>query len=213
MRAAICTTILLGAVACHHSVAEAPDAGSPDSHVAELGLVVPWATTPAIPGASGAFTVTSAQFRVANVRLIGDAGTGDPRTSLDNFLLTWDASHQPAPASFVAAPSGLYSKVTLTVDGHLEEDSYDIAGTVMVGGVSHPFKVHDRDWVDVALQISTTLEPGTQMHVPIDIHLDRALGAVDWSTVYDHDGALDLATYDFQMPAFRDKLAAAFAVD
>lgn len=215
MQALIRTALLASVVAaCNHAASSSPDATvGPDASTA-TGLVVSWLTSPIIPGDAGnSITVTGATFELDDVRVIGDAGPGDPRTSQTEFTITWAAGMPPPPdITFADAPTGLYSDVALDADGHLIDDSYSITGNVVIAGVSHAFKVHDRDILDVTMSTSAMLDPGGQVRLPISIALDQALGVVDFTSLDTDNGVLDLDTFDPQMSAFRSKLMDSFAV-
>ena len=201
--------------ACHGTDSAAPDATSgPDAPPGASGLHVTWATSPVIPPGTtgGNVTVQSLRIKVDSLRVIGDAGPGDPRTSKTGFDLVWDSDHHPDPIDFPDAPTGLYSKVAIQADGHLTDDSYDITGTVVVSGTTEPFVIHDLDALTANIDLSTTLDPGTGATIPILVRLDDALGVIDFATLNYDDGKLELDTFDAQMPAFREKLATSFVL-
>jgi len=214
MQAVVRSALLVGlACACHGTDSATPDASIPPDG-AGAGLHVPWSTVPTIPGnASNDITVSTALFRVDSLRVIGDAGPGDPRTSQTSFEVRWSDTMQPATVDFADAPTGLYSKVTVQADGHLIDYSYEITGTANVSGTLHLFEIHDRAALTANLDITTTLDPGGAAIVPIRVRFDAALGVLDFSTLHvDDGGTLELDTFDSQMQAFRDKLTTSFEV-
>jgi hypothetical protein len=212
MQVAVRSILLAGLVsACKVGSSTAPaDAWSGGA----AGLHVTWSSTPAIPGATGSdITVGSVLFRIDDLRVIGDAGSDDPRTSRDSFEVKWSDSEQPVPIVFGDAPTGLYSKVTIQADGHLIDNSYEITGKVRLGTTTHDFEILDRDEVTANIDISTTLEPGGAANVPLRLRLDDALGVIDFTTLREDDGKLQLGTLDAQMATFRTKLATSFYYD
>ena len=217
MQAAVLSALLLGAAACHTSSPTESDGavnGTPDAPPSgAVGLSVAWSTSPqTIPGTiMGDITVTGMLFRLMDLRVIGDAGPGDPRTTMDNFELTWADGMPPPPnVVFADAPSGLYSKVSLIADGELIDYSYEIDGTVKLQGVTQPFKIHDRSPIAVELDTNTTLDPGKSATVGIEIHLDDAISSIDFTMLDTENGVLDLDTLDDQMSSFRTKMIAGF---
>lgn len=214
MQAVVRSALLVGLFcACHGTDTAAPDAAGPDAAPGASGLRVTWSSSPQIPGSTSNTTVTNAVFRIDNLRVIGDAGPGDPRTSETAFVVHWDYDEHPDPIVFSDAPTGLYSKVTVQADGHLVDYSYEIDGKVEVNGSTQDFVIHDRDALTANIAISTTLDPGGQAQIPIRVRLDDALGVIDFSQLSYDDGHLELDTFDSQMQAFRDKLATSFVLD
>ena len=152
-------------------------------------------------------------FRVANLRVIGDAGPGDTRTSKDTFQVAWSEGTAPGTIEFADAPSGMYSKLALLADGNLVDYSYEVQGTVRINDVTHPFKIHDRSPVAVALDTEVELDPGEGAVLDLKLDLQPALDVLDFTTLHDDDGTLELDTFDSQMSDFRDKMMeAAFTV-
>jgi len=215
---AVVRVALLAAVfaACHGTDTAAPDGsgGGTDGSAGGAGLHVTWASSPSIPGAAGGdVNVDSMLFRIDSLRVIGDAGPGDPRTSQSSFELSWSQGQAPATNDFTDAPTGLYSKVTVQADGHLVDYSYEISGTVQLNGTGHEFVIHDLNSLTANVDISTMLDPGAGATVPILVRVDDALGVLDFSMLHEDDGKLELDTFDAQMPAFRDKLVTSFVRD
>jgi hypothetical protein len=162
---------------------------------------------------TGDITIDSVLFRIDDFRVIGDAGSDDPRTSRDSFEVTWSDSDQPAPIVFADAPTGLYSKVTIQADGHILDNSYEISGTVRIADITHEFEIHDRNQMTANIDINTMLEPGGGANVPLRLRFDDALGVIDFTTLREDDGKLQLDTLDAQMATFRTKLAMSFYYD
>ena len=216
MQAAVRSALLVGLLcACQGTNTAAPDGGSgSDAGSGGTGLRVTWSSSPDIPGSAGNnVTVQGAVFRIDSLRVIGDAGPGDPRTSQTDFVVRWGSDEHPDPILFADAPTGLYSKVTVQADGHLVDYSYEIEGKVDVNGTTEDFMIHDRDALTANIDISTMLEPATEAQIPIRVRIDDALGVVDFSQLDYDEGHLELDTFDAQMAAFRDKLAASFELD
>jgi hypothetical protein len=212
-----CVTLLvLCAAACGGGGGPGtPDGGGsndPDGPVdPQHGLAIQWSAHPALPGpVHGDITVTSAQFTASFLEVIGDAGPGDLRTTEALFRFTWDANGQPAPILFQDAPAGLYSTITMHLDGG-PVPSYDIEGTAKVDGVTRNFEIVDRDDVRVSIDhLDTTLAPGGGVTIPIDLALDEALAGVNFSQLTDDGGVLTLEGDDPQLDQFRDRIIDAF---
>ena len=180
------------------------DAGG-DSH----SLLITWVASPAIPGAiNNSVTVTSASFTLARIQAIGDAG-GDSR---DDLVLGWALESSPPAIVLPDAPSGIYSKVTLAIDGGTALDiAYQIEGTAKVNGQPTPFEIHDRNAIDIEVKdFDVTLPPVGTATLGIKLDLRDALGNLDFQSLDMDDGKLTLDTSDPQMPDFRSDLKQAF---
>src|SRR5579863_3533289 len=169
MQAVIRIALLAGVLAgCSSSHAVTPDGGGGGNGDADGGgsggFYVHWWSDPKLPGNVGNnATVTTATFRLTSLRVIGDADAGDDRTTQDGVTLTWgpDASEYPDVSSFHDAPSGLYSKIAIALNGEIIEDSYDIEGSVVTtagSGATQQFKIHDIAPMNISLDIDNTLQ-------------------------------------------------------
>jgi hypothetical protein len=173
------------------------------------GLTITWATSPSsIPGDTGGDdgSITTMTFRVANLRVIGDASAGDDRTSVDSIELDWAAGATPNAVSFADAPAGLYSKVILLADGNLIDYSYELAGTTKLDGNTLPYQIHDRSPLAISLDTSTMLEPNQTASLGITIRIDQALQSLDFHKLSNQSGTLVLDTFDDAMGDFRNKM-------
>ncbi len=143
------------------------------------------------------------------LEVIGDAGAGSgTRTAV---TLQWGSDGSaPSPTTLPAAPPGLYSKLSLHVDGSLVGDSYTITGTVSVLGVDTPYLVHDDAELSISVPITGTLDPGTTLVVPIEIDLARAVMSLDFSNSDFDGGALTIDQNNSQIDSFRTSLRDAF---
>lgn len=200
--------LLVGAAvaACHTSGSATPD-GSTDGSTLPNGLSVLWTTKTPIPGeVKSDLTVTNMLFRVQNLRVIGDAGPGDTRTSKDTFQLAWSDASKPSTLVFGDAPSGLYSKLVVLADGNLIDYSYEIDGSVRVSDTTYQFKIHDRSPLAVSLDTQCNLDPGKGAGLEVTLDLQQALDSLDWQSIHNDDGVLELDTFDSQMSNFRDKM-------
>ena len=115
IRCVVVAGVLLG---CHSDDTVVPPE---DSTSGASGLVVHWSSAPTTwPGdLGGGITIESARFKIDSVRVIGDAGPGDPRTTATQFEARWNQETAPADNVFDDAPPGLYSQISLSIDGHL----------------------------------------------------------------------------------------------
>lgn len=183
---------------------DGPVAGSP-------GLNVSWSTKPTIPGDLGnGIRVDSAIFKLDTFRVIGDAG--DTHTTKSGFDLAWSGGVKPDKIAFADAPTGLYSRVSIQADGHIVAYSYVINGSVKVGSNTYDLRVNDRNAVNVSVIIDQMLLPGKSETIQLELQLQPALNAVDWSVINHDDGKVELDTTDPQMPAFRAALIQGFVV-
>jgi hypothetical protein len=213
MHPVVRTCLLLGVIAaCHGSDPSAPDGSMLDgdgSNASNHGLSITWTTSPSsIPGDTDGDngSIATMTFRVFNLRVIGDAGPGDNRTSVDSIELDWATGAKPSPVSFVDAPSGLYSRVILLADGNLIDYSYELAGTTKLDGNTMPYQIHDRTPLAISLDTSVTLDPNQTASLGITIRIDQALQSLDFHKLSNQSGTLVLDTFDDAMSDFRDKM-------
>jgi hypothetical protein len=202
--------------ACHtteHAFADAPSGDSksnPDDAAGSGGLTLTWSLQPAVPGSPATnISVEEVAFLLVDADITGDAG--DLKSTATE--LHWiSGTPAPAPIEFPSAPIGLYSKVSLDIDGQLADNSWWINGYATVNGTSLPFKIYDLKTLDISLDISTQLSPGQPATIPILIELDHAFDAIDFTMIDNQDGTLVLDTYDDYMPTFEANLAQSFVV-
>jgi len=148
------------------------------------------------------------------LRIIGDAGPGDTRTSRDHVELEWKTGASPAAIEFADAPSGLYSKFLMDADGETTANSYELAGTVAVDGDNVEFVIHDLEPLKVSIDTSVALDPGKRAAVKVQLEIDSAFDDLDFSELPNNQGKLELSTTDRQMSKFRSRLKSAFvAID
>lgn len=154
------------------------------------GVAVAWRSTPASLPANVETdqSLDSVTFAVGSLDVVGTAGPGDPRTTSENVTLTWDQTGTPPPTMFVDAPSGPYSSIALTLDGHLANPTLEIHGTY--SGV--PCEVEARAPFSVSLPISRTLDAGGSLTIGVKIDFADALGSVDWSQADFDDGRYEV---------------------
>jgi len=199
-------------IACHTSDPGTPD--GPDGSAAASGMHVTFTSKPTIPGnVEDTLTLDSATFAFDNLQVIGDAGPGDTRTTATGFELRFDSMSMPGPIDFPNAPSGVYSKLSFQIDGHLVNASYHLKGQVNVGGTWTPYDIEDHNALSLSLDINRTLDPGGTDTIGVIVDFHDALNGVDWTMVPYDDGRLELETTSSQMPAFRARLVDKFSID
>jgi hypothetical protein len=201
-------------VACHTSDPGTSDAPTPDGADAP-GLHVRWESEPSAYPANleDWLTVDSVQFTVDYLKVIGDAGPGDLRTTKAVFQLRWDVDSTPSNIDFGDAPPGLYSKVSLQLDGHLIVPSLEIRGKVTIDGTTLDYEVEDRNAVALSLDIDRMLQPGGSATVALKLNLHDALTSIDYRSLSVDHGRVSVETGDSQLAGFIDKLEQAFSVD
>src|SRR5262249_24331775 len=147
--------VVAAVAACHPTGGE-----NPDGMEGPAGLVITWSSQPDIPGGDGNLSISRVVFRIDTLRVIGDAGPGDPRTTKSDFLAQWALNIIPDKISFNDAPTGLYSKISLGIDGHLVANSVEIDGKVEYNAAIHPFTIRDLGIIPIALDTDKMLPPG-----------------------------------------------------
>ena len=193
--------------ACHTD-----DTGTPDGETGDAGLTIKWSSRPEMWPAQveTGLTLTSARFACDNLRVIGDAGPGDMRTTAQDFLVYWDGSNAPESIKFEDAPPGLYSQIALLFDGHVITHSYQFKGTVVVNGNTEDFVIEDDNPLGVTVSLEKLVSPGATSTISIDIDFQHALDVVKWDQLPKSDGKLELETFNPDLAEFRKKLIEAF---
>jgi hypothetical protein len=178
------------------------------------GLVVQWSSTPETwPGTiDGGVTVERATFAFDNLRVVGDGGPGDPRTTASGFIVRWDENTTPAEIMFTDAPTGLYSQVSMAIDGHLTTDTFEIRGHVNLSGTDYEYRIDGDNPLAVTVAIDKTLTPPATATVKLRVDLAAALGALDFSALDIDSGKIELDDSDSEMTAFRQALVGSFEI-
>lgn len=186
----------------------------PDSVGGSGGLVVVWSSQPETwPGSLGdGVTIERATFAFDSLRVVGDAGPGDPRTTATGFEVRWDDSTSPDTIMFGDAPTGLYSQVSVLIDGHLANDSFELRGHVQLGETNWEYRIEDISPLAITVPIEKTLTPPATATVLLRINFQHALDSVDFSMLGVDEGRLELENGDAQMAVFRAKLVESFEI-
>jgi hypothetical protein len=192
---------------CHE--ASPPIVDGPSETSLEAGLYVTWGAHPTLPGPlTSSITLSQVTFQIDRFEVQSDADGG---TSHSRYPLIWSAAATPAPEAFPDAPSGLYSRVAITLGGFYA-NAYEIDGTWLDHGKTKPFRIVDRVTLKTAFELSETLAAGGATTIGIAVELADALGGLDFHRLHDNNGQLELLTGDPQLVGFRARLAAAFQV-
>jgi hypothetical protein len=187
-----------------------PDAGNGGTG----GLVVQWSSTPeSWPGDVGnGATIERATFAFDSLRVVGDAGPGDPRTTASGFMVRWDDNTKPSDIMFSDAPTGLYSQVSMAIDGHLTTETFELRGHVNVGGTDYEYRIDSDNPLAVTVGIDKTLMPPEAATVELRLNFAHALDSLDFSALDIDGGRIELGDGDAQMPTFRTKLVESFEI-
>jgi hypothetical protein len=197
--------------ACHDTGTPLIDAldVQPDVRVEEPGLFVTWRAEPRLPGpVTDLITLSAVTFGVDRFEVQSDA---DSKTSRSRYSLSWSSSTSPAQEAFRDAPSGVYSRVSITLGGFFT-NAYELEGTWLDRGKLKPFRIADRGRLKTSFELSKTLEAGGSTTIPIQIQLAEALRGIDFARLHERDGRLELTTGDPQLTEFRDLLDDAFRI-
>lgn len=153
-----------------------------------------------------------ATFAFDSLRVVGDAGPGDPRTTATGFTVRWDDMTTPPAIGFLEAPTGLYSQVSLVIDGNQTFDSFDLRGHVQLDGTDWEFRIIDDNPLTLTLPMEKTLSPPGTAVVNLRVSFQRALDVIDYRMLEVDEGRLHLQSGDPQMDAFRTQLVSSFEV-
>ena len=208
--------LLVGLTGCPG--AAPPGDGMPDGGPTGASLHVTWTPVPAnLPGdITSELSVDRVTFGVASLRVVGDAGPGDPRTFLDDLKLEWDSNGKPDAVKFSNAPPGLYSRMEWLLDTSnlLREDDpiyvFEIVGDVEVNSQSEHYKIRETAQLPISFAVNANLVPPNDATIDITVDVAHIVEAVDFEALPEMQGDLFLGPGDPQMPAIRTKVVEAF---
>jgi hypothetical protein len=205
-------------VGCSGSTHEGPDA-TPDTPSGTPGLNVAWHAQPSsVPGqVTDKIMISSATFSAQLLRVVGDAGPGDLRTTAPQPTLAWSSGVTPPTINFSSAPTGLYSEVLVEIDGLIIANTFEIRGQVHRDSDNKDwqFFLHNRtDSLDVSIQnINTTLNPGAMVTIHIGVDFEHALTSLNYDQLDVENNTLDLDDGDGQADSFRHALEESFHLE
>ena len=185
------------------------DANDPDASEATQ-LVFEFAAAPEIPlVAEGPFNVQldGVHLELENARALGDAGVTTPSL----LSLDWNDVLIPPPYIIRGAAPGLYSQLRATVL------SYELYGTVLVGGTRVPFEILDSPpsfTLEMEL-VNCVVQAGEAKLTPIVFDSEEIIEAIVWGDVVpDSDGVLRIDANDPELIALvRSRLEESFEYD
>jgi hypothetical protein len=192
------------------SPADAGTSFPADGATSSSGLTVTWAADPSLPGEVGSrVVVTSATFHVRRLEVIGDAGPSG--TMRSDFSLAWSDTLQPLPITFSTAAPGLYSKLSLDIDGELEAPSYELLGLIDDAGTMAPFRIVDRGELEIDIDgYEIALAAGAHAQVPVRLDLGEVFADLTVAHFHDEGGVWTLDDADPYIGKLRDDLTHAF---
>jgi len=168
------------------NVSDAPSSSdafpSSDGPSQQSGLTVTWAAQPAIPGSFATnVVIDSVKLKIARLEVIGDTGSTTNTTTTD-FDAIWSMTGGPFPIPFFFAQPGLYSRVSLQIDGKLMAPSYEVTGSVLIGSTNEMFTITDTAALPVDVSgYSVALMAGQAEDVPIRVDMQPVINAVDFA--------------------------------
>ena len=192
----------------------ADDVGGPDA-ATSAGVELRWVTRPAtVPGTVDSdLDLTSATLHLRNLRLVGDAGAGDPRTTLANVDLIWRAGAAPSPVAFPDAPPGLYARLLSDLDRGAAPFAFELTGTVATDDDERePFAIRDTAPLAIDADFAIDAAPGVRTAIVVRVELDAVVEGLDFEAAPVVDGVRLIGPGDPQLTAVRDKLDDAIGV-
>lgn len=215
MRVVLGYLLLAAAAACGADGGDSPS--NPDAPPASdapnaASVRVTWTSMPPIPGPiKNDIDVATAAFRLAQLQIVGDGGSGGT-TTLDDILLEWSPDHSMPPMlTFEQAPLGLYSKISFDVVADASRAAFDISGAVKIGAVTEPFRIYDTEPLDIEIDgYDVELEPGRSVQMAVQLDLKPVLESLEYEQFPLIGGVRTLGPADAQINDVRDALADAF---
>ena len=200
--------ILLGG--CDAHLFGGGDDEPPPDGTKPSGLTIEWESRPeTIPGqSSSGIRIEAAVFRLANLRVVGDAGP----LALGELALEWSTDRSPTDLILADAPSGLYSRCLFDLVSP-GDFAYEVTGTVDEDEQATPFTIRDRETASISIDYSIMLAAGGEATVPITVEIDELVNAVDFTQVPKQAGQLIIEDGSPQLARVRLELARAFSVE
>ena len=174
------------------------------------GLVFDLRASPELPaelGGDHAIELETVRLVLEDVRAIGDAATGDDRTSRSTFDLAW-GEEADNRLIYPDAPPGIYARLLATVA------SYEMRGWVTLETGRVAFVVSDAAAdLDLAIELGQPmLLPGSSLEIEVEVAVGEPLFEVGWSELAGADSILIDETSSV-IGAVREHLAEAFRVE
>ncbi|MBL8620981.1 MAG: hypothetical protein JNK64_06740 [Myxococcales bacterium] len=191
----------------------ADDQSQPDAP-GSAGVAVAWISDPAVvPGrVEDGFDLTAAAFHLRNLRVVGDAGSGDPRTTAPLVELGWSSEGRPGTIVFPDAPPGLYSRMLWTIDRGAGAYAYELHGTAQTGTGREPYAILDADPIAIDLDYQIVAEAGAQTTIVTRVDFDDVLDVVDFDAAPLIGGVRTITAGDPQLAVIRVEVRKAFGV-
>lgn len=191
----------------------ADDPSQPDAP-ASAGVAVAWITDPAmVPGrVEDGYDLTAVAFHLRNLRVVGDAGSGDPRTTAPLVELGWSSEGRPGTIAFPDAPPGLYSRMLWTIDRGAGAYAYELHGTAQTGAGREPYAIRDADPIAIDLDYQIVAQAGAQTTIVTRVDFDDLLDVADFDAAPLIGGVRTITTGDAQLAAIRVEVRKAFGV-
>lgn len=191
----------------------ADDVGGPDASTA-AGVELRWVTRPeVVPGPIDAkHELTSATLHLRNLRLVGDAGTGDPRTSMAAVDLAWSAQGAPMALEFPDAPPGLYARLLADLDRGAAPFAFELTGTVEIEDAREPFVIRDTEPLAIDADFAIDAAPGRVTAIVVRVELDSVVDGAELESAPVVGGVRTIGPGSPALANVRDKLGDAIGV-
>ena len=189
-----------------------PDAPPASDAPNPTSLRLTWTSLPPIPGPiKNDIDVATASFRLGQLQIVGDGGSGGA-TTLEDIMLEWSAEHpMPPMLTFAAAPLGLYSKISFDVVADASHDAFEITGAAKIGPVMEPFRIYDTEPLDIEISgYDVELEPGRSVQLTVQLDLKAVLESLDYEEFPVIGGVRTVGPADAQINAVREAMTDAF---
>ena len=154
-------------------------------------------------------SVSSAEFTIVDLRLIGDAASGDFRTSKDLVELSWkEGEAEPVPVGYEDAPPGMYSRVRGTVIG------FSIDGDVeLSGGSEAEFEVEQESVsLPIEFSLALSLEAGEGQTLTVEVDLKNITEEIPFKDLTIENGEIEVDEGSEAMEKVEEKIGESFEV-
>ena len=152
-------------------------------------------------------SLESVEFTIVDLRLIGDAASGDARTRKEVVELEWnDESELPIGVGYELAPPGLYSRVRGTVV------AFEIEGNVIVdGNPSVGFEVDQEGSVlAFEFELDSSLDAGEALVLGVTVDLQKITEEIPFEELSIEEGKIEIEDGSEAMNKVEEKIREAF---
>ncbi|MCB9560764.1 MAG: hypothetical protein H6708_10195 [Kofleriaceae bacterium] len=198
--------------ACGPGGGDDPDAGDGPDGGGGNGLTFEWRAPDVDQALPAGVTIDKLVLKLRDLRAVGDAAGNE--THLESQQIELDSPTKVGTTTFPQAPPGIYSAFEFRVDrGFDGEGSWQVEGTVDLGGDTVNFLIEDEGTASVSLDLAgLDLPPGEGRTVAIDVDLAAVVDGIDWASLPQQSGQIVIEEDSTLIGQLRGRLITSFSI-